>query len=142
MSDEQHHRQRLASAVKQARLDRGWTQDDAADQSGLTKNSWRAVESGRPVRDLTYAAVERALGWPGGTCRRVLAGLEAPAAPAPPVDPQRQVIDLSALLDPGMRLLVETSRELTPLELQHLIATARAYLEMRQGDGGEERRSQ
>lgn len=56
---------RVARAAKSRRLELGMTQQDAAEQAGLSLATWRLVESaGRDrYQELTQHGVCRALGW-------------------------------------------------------------------------------
>lgn len=64
-------RKRLGEAVRQARHARELTIDAAAEQARLSPVTYARVEAGEAVRALTYAAVDRVLGWPFGTAEGV-----------------------------------------------------------------------
>lgn len=66
--------QRLALLVAQRRVQLGWHKADAATASELTITTYMRVEKGLSVRDVTYAKIERALGWAPGACQAVLDG--------------------------------------------------------------------
>ncbi|MFJ8883649.1 hypothetical protein ACIRJR_09565 [Streptomyces sp. NPDC102402] len=66
--------QRLADLVIQRRIQLGWHKIDAANAAELTITTYARVEKGLPVRDVTYAKIERALGWAPGACDAVLQG--------------------------------------------------------------------
>lgn len=66
--------QRLALLVAQRRVQLGWHKADAATASELTITTYMRVEKGLSVRDVTYAKIERALGWAPGTCQAILDG--------------------------------------------------------------------
>ncbi|WP_420032319.1 hypothetical protein ACN2WE_05505 [Streptomyces sp. cg28] len=72
--------ERLATAVKTARLDRYPSRVAAAEAAGVSKGTWQRIEEAKEVRDGSYAKVEKALDWPPGTCDRILAGEAAPTA--------------------------------------------------------------
>jgi hypothetical protein len=67
---------RLAQSVKRHRLELYGPRDAAVSASDVTKDTWQRVEEGRPVRESTYAAIERALGWATGSCIEVAEGGE------------------------------------------------------------------
>ena len=82
---------RLAVRVKAHRHEQYASRDAAAAAAGVTRNAWKRVEEGQEVRELTYAKVDRALGWATGSCILIaeggepfLASREAPLAPASP----------------------------------------------------------
>lgn len=67
---------RLAQRVKDRRLELGLARDKAARDVGMSKDTWKRVEEGAPVRDLSYSRIEQALGWAIGACAAVLEGKE------------------------------------------------------------------
>jgi hypothetical protein len=71
-TDEQ--RQRVAKAVEQARLDRGWAKEEAARHAKISSITWKRVEDGLRVQTTKLRAVEVALGWGGGSMDRVARG--------------------------------------------------------------------
>jgi DNA-binding XRE family transcriptional regulator len=74
-------RLRLAKLVIRRRRELGWHKVDAAKAAGLTHTTYMRVENAQAVRDVTYSAIEKALGWAPGACHAVLDGLdEAPLA--------------------------------------------------------------
>src|SRR5213593_1579757 len=68
----EHERQRLAKYVRSARLAAHLSIDDAALSAGMSPVTWGRVEKALPVRSLTYAAIERALGWRPGAIESAL----------------------------------------------------------------------
>ena len=82
--------QRVGDAVKDRRLALGWTQQEAADRSGVSLATWRLVESAGRERfqELTLRGLARGLGWPVGAIDQLRAGGPPPgpdevAEPAP-----------------------------------------------------------
>lgn len=67
-------RLRLARLVVQRRVQLGWHKADAATASELTITTYMRIEKGLPVRDVTYAKIDRGLGWAPGACQAVLDG--------------------------------------------------------------------
>ncbi|WP_119581533.1 helix-turn-helix domain-containing protein [Streptomyces europaeiscabiei] len=67
---------RLAARVKAHRLQAYASRKAAADAAGITKDTWQRVEEGKPVREVSYVGVERALGWSVGSCLAVADGGE------------------------------------------------------------------
>ncbi|MEV0015380.1 helix-turn-helix domain-containing protein [Streptomyces tendae] len=96
---------RLAQRVKAHRMEQYRSRDAAADAAGITRNTWKRVETGDEVRESTYAKVDKALGWAIGSClliadggNPVLAGddiatTETPAAPATAEETRRAVFE-------------------------------------------------
>jgi transcriptional regulator with XRE-family HTH domain len=64
----------LARQVRAARLAAGLSIDVAAGAVGMSAVTWGRVEKGLPVRELTYAGVERSLGWRPGFVAGIRAG--------------------------------------------------------------------
>jgi hypothetical protein len=80
--------ERLARAVKAARLTQYPSRVIAAQAAGISKETWKRVEEGRDVRDGSYMKVEAALHWPTGSCEDIAAGGPVPqgADEGPPMD--------------------------------------------------------
>ncbi|MCM1943200.1 helix-turn-helix domain-containing protein [Streptomyces sp. G3] len=66
--------ERLAQSVKRHRLQQYPSRDAAADAAGITRNTWKRVETGDEVRESTYAKVDQALGWAVGSCLLIAEG--------------------------------------------------------------------
>ncbi|MFK0182499.1 hypothetical protein ACIQVR_41855 [Streptomyces xanthochromogenes] len=75
---------RLASQVKARRLELGPVPlKKAAENAGISKDTWMRVEAGKPVRDMNYAKIEPVLEWAPGSCVAVAEGRSAvPVAPS------------------------------------------------------------
>lgn len=65
---------RLAQAVKRRRLELGLARLTAAQSAGISKDTWQKVEEGQPVREVSYAKIDAALGWASGSCEMVAGG--------------------------------------------------------------------
>jgi DNA-binding XRE family transcriptional regulator len=79
---------RLATRVKAHRHEQYPSRDAAAAAAGVTRNTWKRVEEGLEVRELTYAKVDKALGWVTGSCILIADGGEPfLAAGFPPHQP-------------------------------------------------------
>jgi len=52
----------LAAAVRERRLARGWSVEEAARRAGINRVTYKRIESGLPVQDVKRRAVEEALG--------------------------------------------------------------------------------
>lgn len=79
MNDTDEGRARLGRAVKSRREQRRLSIDNAADAAPMSPVTWSKVERGERVRGLTYAGIEKVLGWLPGSVETVLDGGE-PAA--------------------------------------------------------------
>lgn len=67
---------RLAKLVRAHRHERFPSRDAAADAAGISRNTWKKVEEGQPVRESTYVKIEKVLDWASGSWERVAAGHE------------------------------------------------------------------
>ncbi|MEV7867517.1 helix-turn-helix transcriptional regulator [Streptomyces sp. NPDC088124] len=67
---------RLASRVKNRRLELYPSRLAAAGAVGISKDTWRRVEQGMDVRESTYVKIDQALGWAPGSCVAVADGGE------------------------------------------------------------------
>lgn len=108
LSNVRHDLARLASRVRQRRLELGLTQRDASIAAGVSDQTWVNVERGDKVSDRTLAGVERALGWQAGAAAGVAAGGE----PAVTAGPDRTVEERLAVIEAELaelRDLVENS---------------------------------
>lgn len=65
---------RLAKAVKARRLELHPSRLAAAKAAGVSKDTWQRVEEGMPVRDVSYAKMDPALGWVVGSCMLIAEG--------------------------------------------------------------------
>lgn len=97
---DQDARDRLARAVRADRLRAYGTVEKARAVAGVSRGSWDAVEAGKPVREFTLAAVERALQWPAGHAEAILTGEEE--AGVEPSDLRRAIL-ASDDLDPDIK---------------------------------------
>lgn len=68
------HLDRLAAQVKQRRVALGLDLEPAAASVGMSKDTWKKVESGKMVRLTSYAKIETALHWALGSIDRILDG--------------------------------------------------------------------
>lgn len=96
---------RLGRAVRRARESLALSIDNAAAAAPIAAVTWGRVEKGLPVRGITYAGIERVLGWPPDTAKGMLTGdLETPppahrpahAAPEPTDQERRDRADALA----------------------------------------------
>lgn len=102
--NEQTNRDRLAQAVKAARLRKFKTVDSARIAAGVARGTWDNVEHGKPVKEFSLAAIEEALDWPVGHALAMLRGDEGQ------VD-DRLPGRLSALIEDYMRKHPRTTDE-------------------------------
>ncbi|KUL59627.1 helix-turn-helix domain-containing protein [Streptomyces albidoflavus] len=124
---------RLARYVKDRRLELGLARKLAAAHAGMSKDTWRRVEEGEPVREMSYAKMDPVLGWAPGSTASVLAGEEpvatrpaetpgAEISEVPPADRDsraRDAIRLAAISTAG-GLTAEEIRELSDRAVQEL----------------------
>lgn len=64
--------QRLADAVRGARVGLGLTKEAAARRGSMSSITWKRAEDGLVLHELSLAKIERVLGWPAGTASRIL----------------------------------------------------------------------
>lgn len=65
---------RLAERVAQRRRELNLPVTRAAEAAGVSRDTWKRVERGEPVRHLTYDKIEAALRWTAGSCRKIMDG--------------------------------------------------------------------
>jgi transcriptional regulator with XRE-family HTH domain len=78
--------QRLARLVAERRTQLGMHKIDVARAAQTTITTYRKIESGEPVRDVTYSKIEPVLSWAPGTCRDILDGAGATATERSPAN--------------------------------------------------------
>lgn len=73
-----HQMQLLSTLVTRQRVALGYpSKEKAAEACGLSHMTYRAVEAGRPVSDLTYTKIEAGFGLLPGSCQAVLDGADS-----------------------------------------------------------------
>ena len=65
---------RLAETVRARRLELEMPIARAAATAGVSKDTWKRIEEGKPVRELTYAKMENVLDWAAGSIGEILDG--------------------------------------------------------------------
>lgn len=70
----EEQRQRIATAVENARVERGWGKEEAGRHAGISSITWKRVEDARRVQVTKLRAIELALGWGGGSMDRIARG--------------------------------------------------------------------
>ncbi|MFF6847097.1 hypothetical protein [Streptomyces antimycoticus] len=65
---------RLAETVRARRLELEMPIARAAATAVVSKDTWKRIEEGKPVRELTYAKMENVLGWAAGSISEILDG--------------------------------------------------------------------
>ncbi|WP_411130100.1 hypothetical protein [Streptomyces sp. x-19] len=68
---------RLADAARRRRIELDLNKIDVANSAGIAINTYMKIEDGKPLRDVTYGKIERALGWAPGSTREVLRGRQS-----------------------------------------------------------------
>ena len=109
--DREEARQALAERVRRRRLTLGWSIDDAAERGSMSPTTWTRVEEAKKVRDLTYAGIERALGWQQGSVDLIAEGGEA-----------REVEGAQGTVRSSEESALKVARRLPPSVLQQLLA--------------------
>lgn len=67
---------RLAAAAKARRRDLGLTIAAVAEAATMSKDTYKRVEAGLPIRDSSYTKVDRTLNWAPGSSVAILEGAE------------------------------------------------------------------
>lgn len=75
---------RLAKRVKAHRLELYPSRLAAAAAAGISKDTWKRVEEGKPILEVKYAQIDRALGWATESCVAISEGGEPILAAAGP----------------------------------------------------------
>jgi transcriptional regulator with XRE-family HTH domain len=123
---------RLADYVVARRVALGLRDRRAlATATGVTERTLGKLENGHRVSASTLGAIENRLGWPPGSCRRILAGEE----PVPGTGP----LGDEEAADPTLRHLASTPG-LPPEVVRGLIALARNWREG-EADAGDDSES-
>lgn len=65
---------RLARVATERRLELGLARNKKALEIGISKDTWKRLERGEPIRDMNYTKIESALGWARGSCVAVMEG--------------------------------------------------------------------
>ena len=100
MTDTADARERLGTLVARRRAELRLMVKPAARAAGINNATWKKVEDGLPVRDVTYAAVESALRWELGSCQAVLKGGDPrPVDDTPPEEPAPELVEHTADFD-------------------------------------------
>jgi hypothetical protein len=67
--------ERLAQLARQRRTELGLPITTVIERAGgISKDTYRRVETARPLRDSTYAVIDVALEWMPGSCLAILGG--------------------------------------------------------------------
>lgn len=72
-------RGRIAIRVTTARVDRGWSKEEAGRRASISSITWKRVEDGHTVHETKLRAIEAAFGWAEGTISGVAQGENAHA---------------------------------------------------------------
>lgn len=67
---------RLARVAKARRLELGLARNKAAAELGISKDTWKRLEQGQPIREINYTKIDGALHWAAGSCVAVTEGGE------------------------------------------------------------------
>lgn len=116
--------ERLAKAVKTARLALHPSRLAAAKAAGMSKDTWQRVEEGMEVRDGTYAKIEKVLNWPAGECLAIAEGT-GPSTPDSSDDDPRVTVLAPEEVDESVRNIVQlaaiaTAPDMTGKQIKEL----------------------
>jgi transcriptional regulator with XRE-family HTH domain len=124
-------RRRLGETIRSAREHAGMTIDEAAERAGMSPTTWGKVERGEdsPVRRLTYAAIERTLGWDSGSVALILdVGGPIPTSTGPATKPPARArrADYISAWEESILDEIWASQVLTDAQKEEMTARARA----------------
>jgi transcriptional regulator with XRE-family HTH domain len=77
-ANDQESLQRLGKLMAQRRMELNMSKRATSEAAGISINTYQRIEDGRPVRDVTYAKIENALGWAAGSIQEILDGATEP----------------------------------------------------------------
>lgn len=87
--------ERLGAAVAERRRALKLGVEPAARLAdGISKDTWKRVEKGLPVRDTKYTSVEKALQWAPGSCMRVAEGGQPIVSAPSDADPDVRITEI------------------------------------------------
>lgn len=89
----------LGEKVQEQRKKLRLSKEEAARRAGVNVKTWTQVERGEPVRDTTYAGVDTAMEWQGGSAEAVLDGNDPVPIERPQSQPTDEVAELARLLE-------------------------------------------
>jgi len=114
--------QRLGKLMAQRRMELNLSKRATSEAAGISINTYQRVEDGSPVRDVTYAKIENALGWAAGSVQEILDGATEPVliSPGP-----RHRVDVARVPEDALRgavtsAFVAVSDTLTGAEIREL----------------------
>lgn len=132
---------RLAQQVAHRRSQLHLSVDEAARRSRPTMSNatWHRLEDGKPVRDTTYARVDKVLDWPPRTCMAILEGAEPPleSETAGGIRITRLAVTADELRRAVQSAAIATAPDMTGAQIQRLAEEAVEELR-RQGLMGSE----
>lgn len=143
----------LGQRVRARRIAANLSIDAAAKKGDVSPVTWSRVELGRPVRELTFASVERVLSWPPGACRAYLdTGKEPPKTvtgkahfgPGIATDPDPDEEWREQIIAEGLAAARKTLGGMDRKEAEELIETMRTYVagwRARRGDRQDRQRN-
>lgn len=112
---------RLAELVQERRVELRLGIVPAANEAGMSKDTWKRVEAGLPVRATTYPGIEHALQWAAGSCRAILEGASGPVVVRPVDGGHVIATDLAAQVEDSVKLAaIAVSDNLTASEIRDL----------------------
>ena len=125
-----HDYARLAKLARARRLELGLAITAVAEAAGISKDTYRRIEEGRDVRDISYARIEPALRWASGSCRAVLEGGEpTPAEQSKPVVTRVELDE--DVMGQIVKAAIVTTSELSAAEIRTISDRVIADLKLR-----------
>lgn len=113
--------ERLAELVRNRRVELRFGIAPAAQEAGMSKDTWKRVEAGMTVRSTTYPGIEHVLQWAPGSCRAILEGSSGPVVVDPIGGGTVIATDLANQVEDSVRLAaIAVSDNLTAVEIREL----------------------
>jgi transcriptional regulator with XRE-family HTH domain len=127
---------RLAERVAQRRRELNLPVTRAAEAAGVSRDTWKRVERGEPVRHLTYDKLEAALRWTAGSCQKIMDGGEAvpldergkSGRQILPVPPETLEVEVRSAVQ---NALIATTDDLSSAQIREINERAIEFLRVR-----------
>lgn len=113
----------LARFVREVRLELGLAITAVAEAASMSKDTYKRVETGKPIREANYGKIDKALHLAPGSCLAVLEGAEAAEVVTPPGRGRPGALAVSletAVRDAVASAVISSSDTLTAAQIRDL----------------------
>jgi transcriptional regulator with XRE-family HTH domain len=114
---------RLADTARERRLELGLSIVAVAAAAGMSKDTYKRVEAGLPIRDASYVKIDKALHLAIGSCHDVLSGADIVATARSGDELQLRTLSVApetAAKDAVVSAVIATNGSLTAAEISDL----------------------